>query len=244
MSNEKFLVKTEVFEGPLDLLLNLIEKRKLLINEISLAKITDDYINYIKENSDIDLKRNAHFILIASTLVLIKSKSLLPTLDLSREEQEDIKDLETRLKIYKRIKETENNILGLFDKKNCYFKSSNKIDEVVFAPSKQITLENIKQTIAEVLNNLPKKESIPKRVVKKVISLEETIVNLTYKIKQSVNMNFKDFSGFKKEEKVNIVVSFLAMLELVKQGVIEATQNDDFGDIQMQTKTFGTPDYS
>jgi segregation and condensation protein A len=244
MSDEKFLVKTDVFEGPLDLLLNLIEKRKLLINEISLAKITDDYINYIQENSDIELKKNAHFILVASTLVLIKSKSLLPTLDLTREEQEDIKDLETRLKIYKRIKETEENILSRFDKNNCYFKSQNKIDDVVFAPSKQISIESIKQNIANVLNSLPKKEALPKRVVKKVISLEETIVNLTYKIKQSVNMNFRDFAKIDKQERVNVVVSFLAMLELVKQGMIEATQNDDFGNIEMQTKSFETPNYS
>jgi segregation and condensation protein A len=244
MTNEKFLVKTEVFEGPLDLLLNLIEKRKLLINEISLAKITDDYITYIQENSNIELKKNAHFILVASTLVLIKSKSLLPTIDLTREEEDDIKDLETRLKIYKRIKETEDNLLGRFDKNNCYFKSQNKIDEVVFAPSNQINTENIKQNIAKILNSLPKKETLPKRVVKKVISLEETIVNLTYKIKQSVNMNFKDFAKVDKEERVNVVVSFLAMLELVKQGMIEANQKDDFGDIELQTRSFETPNYS
>jgi segregation and condensation protein A len=99
--SDKFLVKTEAFEGPLDLLLHLIEKRKLLINEVSLIKITDDYIEYIQSHDNISLKNNAHFILVASTLVLIKSKSLLPTLELTREEEQDIEDLEAR--IYQRL---------------------------------------------------------------------------------------------------------------------------------------------
>jgi len=246
MNKDKFLVKTEIFEGPLDLLLNLIEKRKLLINEVSLAKITDDYIIYIKENPNINLKKNAHFILIASTLVLIKSKSLLPTLDLSREEKDDIEDLETRLKIYKLIKEVEGNISDLYNSDDiCYYKKDIKNDEVIFTPTSQISTESILENIQNIINNIPKKEILPERVVKKVVSLEETIVNLTYRIKKSINMNFRDFTNLdNKDQRVNVVVSFLAMLELVKQGVIEATQRDEYGNIEMQTKTFETPNYS
>src|SRR4051812_32375972 len=101
----KFLVKHEQFEGPLDLLLSLIEKRKLFINDISLAKVADDFINHIKNFEQFPIGESANFILIASTLLLIKSKSLLPTLQLTEEEQGSIEDLETRLKIYQRIKD-------------------------------------------------------------------------------------------------------------------------------------------
>lgn len=105
-----FTIKTQVFEGPLDLLLNLVEKKKLFINDIALSKVTDDFIAYIQSFEAMPIGDAAHFILIASTLLLIKSKSLLPTLNLTEEEEVGIQDLETRLKIYKRIKDASLNV--------------------------------------------------------------------------------------------------------------------------------------
>jgi segregation and condensation protein A len=241
---ETFLVQTEVFQGPLDLLLSLIEKRKLLINEVSLAKITDDYISYIQNSSDTSLKRNSHFILVASTLVLIKSKSILPTLDLSKEEEENIDDLEKRLKIYKRIKDTEKYLIDLFGSNPKYIRLDSSDEEIIYTPPKNISLDLIKESMLGVLNNIPKVEKTPKAIVKKVISLEETITNLTERIKQSINMSFKEFSNYDKTERVNVVVSFLAMLELVKEGIIDASQDNAYEDINMQTKVFETPNYS
>lgn len=241
---DKFIVKTEIFEGPLDLLLSLIEKRKLLINEISLSQVTDDFINYINLANKENLQNIAHFILIASTLLLIKSKSLLPTLELTNEEQTDIKDLELRLKIYKRIKEEEGGILNLFGKKSSFFKDQNqKIDKVIFSP-KGINLKVIKESINNLINNLPKIEIKPKVLVKKVISLEETINKLTERIKSNISMSFREFSNFGKEEKINVIVSFLAMLELVKQGVLEVEQNEKYGDINLHTKDISVPNYN
>jgi segregation and condensation protein A len=245
--NEKdhYIVKTEVFEGPLDLLLSLIEKRKLLINDISLAKITDDYINFVKdENNAFSIKDRAQFILVASTLLLIKSKSILPTLDLTDEEQDSIHDLELRLKIYKRIKDTEVFVSEKFGKNISFFKQENrKNDRVVFAPNAQISSQNLFSLIAGVIKNLPKTEIRPKAVIQKIISLEEMIGNLTNRITKNLSMSFKEFSNFGKAEKVNIIVGFLAMLELVKQGAIEAKQEAKFGDINMQTNNFDTPKY-
>src|SRR4051812_5655315 len=103
-----FTVKTEVFEGPLDLLLSLIEKRKLFVNDISLAKVADDFIAHVQGFEKFPMNDSVNFTLIASTLLLIKSKSLLPTLTLTEEEEEGIHDLEARLKMYKRIKDATN----------------------------------------------------------------------------------------------------------------------------------------
>ena len=89
-----FTVKQQQFEGPLELLLDLIEKRKLFVSDIALAQVTDDYIAHIKSSTEFPIADSAQFILVASTLLLIKSKSLLPSLDLTTEEQADIKDLE------------------------------------------------------------------------------------------------------------------------------------------------------
>src|SRR3989344_8575319 len=92
-------VKTSVFEGPMDLLLDLIEKKKLFINEISLAQVTDDYLTYIKSLPKTNLRSITSFVFIAATLVLIKSKSLLSSFKLTEEEESQVEDLERRLKM-------------------------------------------------------------------------------------------------------------------------------------------------
>ncbi|HVT74797.1 MAG TPA: segregation/condensation protein A, partial [Candidatus Paceibacterota bacterium] len=97
-----FTVKQERFEGPLELLLDLIEKRKLFVNDVSLSKVADDYIGYVNNLGEFPVAEGAQFVLIASTLLLIKSKSLLPTLELTTDEQASIDDLNRRLKIYER----------------------------------------------------------------------------------------------------------------------------------------------
>lgn len=239
-----FQVKTEVFSGPLDLLLHLIEKRKLLINEISLSKITDDYINYLKENRNSSINNESHFILIASTLLLIKSKSLLPTIELTEEEEQSIEDLERRLKIYKRIKSMEPQISEIFLKNPTFFKRDVKIEEISFRPTKQIEKNKLLAIIQDLIKRLPAAEKIPKAMIKKVISLEEMINRLTDRVKQGINMSFKDFSNFGKEEKINVIIGFLAMLQLVKDDIIEVEQKTEHSDIDIQTKEFITPDYS
>lgn len=244
-----FKIKQEAFEGPLDLLLSLIEKRKLLINDISLAKVTDDYIEYVKAQADLPMAKAAQFIVIASTLLLIKSKSLLPTLELTEEESESIDDLETRLKIYQRIKEAAIKIEEDFGANPLYPKipptlKLRRTGESNFYPPQSLSMEKIKESILNFTKSLPKVEKVPEAIIKKVISLEETISKLTQRVRTGLQMSFKEFSGHGgKEEKVNIIVSFLAMLELVKQGVIFVKQHSDFDDIHMETKEVSTPSY-
>jgi segregation and condensation protein A len=241
-----FKVQTEVFEGPLDLLLNLIEKRKLFINDISLSKVTDDYIEHIKALPQFSIADSATFILIASTLLLIKSKSLLPTLDLSGEEQQSIEDLERRLKEYQRIKELSLHVREMFGK-NVIFPQGQRTIAPVFSPQEGMNTISLLEAIKEVLKSIPKIEALPKAVLKKVISLEEMIGNLTKRIQSSIKMSFKSFSNDfaqDKSQKVNLIVSFLAMLELVKQGIIDVTQEKHFDDIQMETQSVGVPRYN
>lgn len=240
---ESYKVKTEVFEGPLELLLDLIEKRKLFINEISLAKIADDYIGFVRQMERFPTAEIASFILVASTLILIKSKSLLPSLSLTDEEQSDISDLEDRLKLYQKIKELSGHIKNIFGKRIIFSRLQNKIIEPVFSPDSQITLKNILEAARDVLKNLPKPEALPKAVVKKIISLEEVIENLTERIKSGLKMSFRNFSNIGKQDKVTVIVSFLAMLELVKQGIIQATQEKLFEDIDMETQDLAVPRY-
>jgi len=242
MKEDKFKIKTEVFEGPMDLLLSLIEKRKLLINDVSLAKVTDDFIAHLQNREAYPIKDTSDFLLIASTLLLIKSRSLIPSLNLTEEEKTDVRDLELKLKIYKKIKELSFYIKNNFGKQIIFFPNARKV-EPVFSPSATMNKENISKAIFEVIKNLPKFDVKPKLKVTKVISLEEMITNLTKRVQSSLKMSFKDFSGIGKAEKVNVIISFLAMLELVKQGIIEVNQKDKFEDIHMETKQIGTPAY-
>ncbi len=238
-----FVVKTNAFEGPLDLLLELIEKRKLFISDISLAQVTDDFIAHIKSFGDLPMGESSHFILVASTLLLIKSKSLLPGLNLTEEEQGDIHDLETRLKIYQRIKEASKHVQKLFGGDMIFPQSQSRRIDPVFAPDPEFTIEKALFSLRDLINRLPKKESLPKTVVKKVVSLEDMINTLTTRITKHLRMSFKDFAGEHKGNRVNVVVSFLAMLELVKQGILHVSQESTFGDIHMETKEVGVPTY-
>lgn len=238
-----FTIKTTAFEGPLDLLLDLIERKKLFINDISLAKVTDDFIEHVRNLGNIAMGESAHFILVASTLLLIKSKSLLPQLDLTEEEKSDIRDLEIRLKIYQRIKSASQKVAEIFGEEVIFGQSHYRKLPVVFVPAPEYTLEKVLFTLKDLINRLPKEEKLPNTVVKKVISLEDMIGTLTKRVTGHLRLSFKEFTKEHKGNRVNVIVSFLAMLELVKQGLLQVSQGSEFGDIHMETKEVDLPKY-
>lgn len=254
-----FKIKTEHFEGPLDLLLSLIEKRKLLVNDISLAQVTDEYLKHVESLPTYSLGDRTDFILIASTLLLIKSRSLLPMLSLTDDEEENIEDLQNRLKLYKKIKELGEYVREIYGKKMIFFPNEGKNIIQVFSPHDSINIKSLADALKDAIKRLPVKEAPPKATVRKVISLEEMIDRLTERVKGALKMSFKEFSSstsfgtsgekrgeknlMSKKEKVEVIVSFLAMLELVKQGVIQALQEVRHGDISMETNQIGVPRY-
>jgi len=245
MVSSEFVIKTEHFEGPLDLLLSLVEKRKLFINDFSLAEIADEYISYIRDLDKFPIGDISNFIVIASTLVLIKSKSLLPTLELTPEEEESIDDLERRLKEYKIYKSLSKHISNRFGM-NIIFGSPTIQMPPIFTPDISISGESLFESVSSVISRFPKKEKKenPKASIKKVISLEEMIDNLSRRIRINLRTTFRDFSkGISKGEKVNTIVGFLAVLELFKNGVISLTQGENFSDIHIESQEVGVPRY-
>lgn len=239
-----FKVKMGDFEGPLELLLELIEKRKLHINDVSLSKVADDFVAHIKDFEEFPMADSADFILIASTLLLIKSKSLLPTLELTEDEEGSIEDLERRLALHKKFKDLSNEIAKVFGASPLYFANESRIMYKIFAPTKEITKVGILASIRGAIQNIPKPEVLAKVIVQKVLSLEEMIENLTERINKSIKMSFHDFSKFGKSDRVTVIVSFLAMLELVKQGVVRVAQANHFEDIEIETEKVGVPVYN
>ncbi len=238
-----FSIKTASFEGPLDLLLDLVEKRQLFINDISLAKVTDDFIAHMSSFETMPMAESAQFILVASTLLLIKSKSLLPGLTLSEDEQGDIRELETRLKIYKEIRDAGREVAKLFGGLMIFPQSERKPIKPVFAPDPAFSIEKALFFLTEIALRLPKKETLPKHIVRKVITLEEMIGKLSNRIESHLRLSFKEFTKEHKKDRLNIIVGFLAMLELVKGGSLFVTQNAAFGEIMMETNEVGVPRY-
>jgi len=228
-----YKVKTDNFEGPFGLLLNLVENRKLFINEISLAQVTEDYLNYVNSLQNLSPAEISSFVVVAATLILIKSKSLLPNLNLTDEEETDIKNLEDRLKQYEFYKNLSRNIKEIFGQKMIFLPNERKNDFLVFLPDERITKENMMAFASDALGRIPKKIFLPEVEVKKVISIDEMIDKLTERIQNSIKMNFREFAGKvqTKEEKVFVIVGFLAMLELVRNGILNAAQESNFEDI-------------
>ena len=236
MDKDVFQIKTKAFEGPFPLLLSLIEEKKFFINDLSLAQVTEDYLHYVKQLEKLDPSEISNFVVVAATLILIKSKSLLPDLNLTSEEEGDIRSLEERLRLYELFTRLGGGVKGLFGKKIIFAPMEKKNDFLVFLPDEQITRESMMTFARNALGAMPQKIFIPEVEVKKVISLEEMIERLGERIKSSLKMNFRDFAGTarSKEEKIEVIVGFLAMLELVRQGILNAVQEGHNGDILIE----------
>jgi len=243
MSSAAYTVKTPVFEGPLELLLTLIEKRKLFVSDIALSHVADDFITYVKSHPEMPVDESSQFVLVASTLVLIKSKSLLPNMKLTSEEEQSIDDLERRLKEYERFRELSLFIKSLFGHNPIFAPEKETPNISVFAPSSDMTLENLSGAILSVIDNLPQPEKKnPEVKVKKIISLEEVMDGLKHRIERALSLSFKEFTG-DTADRVHVIVSFLALLELVKEGSIDALQGDTYSDIQIESQDVSTPKY-
>lgn len=239
-------VKTEVFEGPLDLLLELIEKRKLLINDVSLASVCDEYIARIGSQTEMPVGETAEFVALAATLLLIKSRSLLPTLELSPDESRDIKELEYRLAVYQIIKESTRG-LTLAGKRPYLHEGQAPAHEPLFLFDGSISLASLRTAAQTLIDGFPQVTTLPKVAVKKIVSLEEMIEKMAARVSGAFRMSFKEFSGMGKavdpHVKHEVIVSFLALLELVKQGIIKANQGEHFSDITLESDSVSVPSY-
>lgn len=227
-----YLVNTRQFTGPLDLLLQLAEEKKLDLSELSLAEITAQYLDYLNKLTSIPLEELTSFLLVASRLILIKSRLLLPSLELNPEEEEEIEELKKHLEEYKQIKQLAKKLEVLANNQNFSYKREKLWNfPFFFYPPKNISPKDISlsfKRLAEEIAFLEK--TLPQDKIKIKISIEEKIKLIQEKVfKESVfrfNKIIKESSS-----RIDIIVSFLALLELVKQKIIDAQQEKIYGDI-------------
>lgn len=236
-----FSIKTDTYEGPFEVLLDLIEARKLLVNDLALATITEDFIQHVRSQEAFPVEEAATFIQIAATLLLIKSKSLIPDLELTDEEDADVDDLKRRLAAYEKVREAARELTRIFGK-NVMVPAGERAPDVVFAPSRDLSAAALAEALARVLAAREEVEELPEARVKPLVTIEEMMGRLAKRVQSALTLSFNEFAAGTKE-RVEIIVSFLALLELVKQGAVAAEQQETHGDIRISHTSTALPHY-
>jgi segregation and condensation protein A len=241
-SQARFSIKTDSYEGPFEVLLDLIEARKLLVNELALASITEDFIQHVRAQATFPVEETANFIQIAATLLLIKSKSLIPDLSLTEDESADVEDLKRRLAAYEKVREASRELARIYGR-HMMVPVGERPPEVLFSPARDLSVAALSEAMARVLAAREEVEELPEARVKPLVTIEEMMDQLARRVQSAMTLSFKDFHGGTRE-KIEVIVSFLALLELVKQGAVAAEQFDRHGDIRIShTASAAVPHY-
>ena len=241
LETNRYAVKIDNFQGPLDLLLNLIEKNKMDIYDIKLDEITDQYLEYINRAQELNLDLASEFLSLASTLLYIKSRKLLPD---KNEEEEEISEEELIRRIieYKKYKDITEKLRQNFEENSKRFY---KGQEEITLPKQQLEEnyeENIIPTLYEKLwiKNKEKVKEKEKNIEK--IAITETVTVLS-KVKQMYKelirhkqFVFNKLFSIQKANSHEVVTAFSGLLELSRREKVETEQNELFGDINVKRK--------
>jgi segregation and condensation protein A len=229
-----FAVKLEQFEGPLHLLLELIETEKLDISQLSLARVTDSYLRHLQEHADIPPEELADFLVVASRLLFIKSKVLLPFLYPAEVEEGD---LESQLKIYKEYLDASKVIEKIIGKRRfLYVHEKLPKIEIGFAPPEGFSGDKMAEMLRAVIARIEPVVNVPKAVIERTVSIHEKITELQQMLAKAERVSFKTVL-MSAETRTEIIVSFLALLELVKQRSVGVSQGKQFDDITIEKVT-------
>ncbi len=221
------------FEGPLDLLLSLIEEQKLDITQIALAQVTEQFLAYIKELEQIDPTVLADYLSIAARLLVIKSKAILPTLEIETEEEELGGDLTEKLVLYKQFKEVAKHLKSLDSGNQSFTRQLIFSERISFLPDPSLSTNSLHSSILQVLQGLKELDSLPKAKIKEAISIQEKIDHLQTLITSQIETRLSDLLATAKN-KSEVIVTFLALLELTKQKILTVEQETLFTDITIK----------
>jgi len=230
-------VKIKQFEGPLDLLLSLIEERKLDITQIALAEVTEQFLHYIKDLEAIDPAILADYLSIAAKLLVIKSRAILPNLEIEEEEEDAGINLESRLLLYKQFKEVAKYLKKLDNRRMQGFSRFVTFEEKInFYPDPNITSKELHSAILLILSALKELDNLPKAKIKEVVSIKDKIDQLKLNLSQQVETKLSDLLKNAKN-KEEVIITFLALLELIKQQMFTAEQESLFDEVVIKKNT-------
>ena len=239
LETKKYAIKIDNFEGPLDLLCHLIDKNKMNIYDINLSEITDQYINYLKEQEKLNLEIASEFIIMASTLLYLKSKNLLPK---QEEEEEEIteEELIRRIIEYKKFKEISKVL------KEQYKNNSNrnfKLQEEIKLPKQKIEKNYESMLIPEMYKKVVERNE--EKVNQNAKNIEKIAITDNYTVASKVKEMFKaliknkkftfnKMFSLKKHNKQEVVTAFSGLLELSRRSKVLTKQEELFGDIEVE----------
>lgn len=239
LETQKYAIKIDNFEGPLDLLCHLIDKNKMNIYDINLSEITDQYIEFLKEQEKLNLEIASEFVVMASTLLFLKSKNLLPK---QEEEEEEIteEELIRRIIEYKKFKEISKVLREkyiIFS--NRYYGFEEKID----LQKKKLEKKYDESIIPEIYENLVEKNN--EKINQNAKNIEKIAITDNYTVASKVREMFRvlikqkrfvfnKLFSIKKHNKQEVVTAFSGLLELSRRSKVETIQEELFGDITVE----------
>ncbi|HEY59605.1 MAG TPA: segregation/condensation protein A [Anaerolineae bacterium] len=233
----KYKIHTDVYTGPLDLLLQLIEVEELDITQLALAKVTDQYLEHLKAIQEHDPLEVSAFLVTAAQLVLIKSKTLLPQLQSNIQEmEEDLGEaLIQQLIIYKRFKHVGN---WLKEKENSglktYLRVSQPLNIIQKLDVSDITIADLSNTFLEALHENQEYQRLDRVITISKVTIRKRIRAILTVLQSSGKTNFSKIVP-NSHSHLEIAITFLALLELIKYHLIHASQQEVFGEITIES---------
>ena len=241
LESNKYSIKLDNFQGPLDLLCTLIEKNKMNIYDINLNEITDQYISYINKIEELNLEVTSEFLTMASTLLYIKSKKLLPN---KQEEEDEIteEELIRRIVEYKKYKDIQAKLMRNF---KAYSNRIFKLPENINLPQQSIELLYDSSTIPEIYSAVIVKNE--EKINKNAKNIEKIAITDNFTVASKLKDMFRELIrhkkfvfnklfSIKKHSKNEIVTAFSGLLELSRRSKVETLQEELFGDINVKKK--------
>lgn len=226
-----FEIASEKFTGPLELLLQLIETEELSISEVSLAHVAESYLKHIEVHEP-PADELADFLIIATRLLLIKSRTILPD---KVEEEEDVSMLALQLKMYKEFVDLSAHIAKQFDSGSEMF-AREKVEVILqteLVISEGLNVSVLEDAFARLVKALEPFFKLQQVAMERVISVKERLKEIHDFVLTRARFTFHDILGSGKT-KTDVVVNFLALLELIKQRVVQTVQSDAFSDIEIK----------
>jgi segregation and condensation protein A len=255
-------LQTEKFTGPLEKLLELIEAQKMDVSEVSMARVTEDFLRYVEkmraETGDMvsgrgaaaegiaaafreDLRMVADFIVVASKLIFLKSKYLLPGLALGDEEEADIRDLEDRLKIYRDLRPALRVVAKLWRESHRAYSRPYLVGRgtpahgaAIFYPGGNVSAAALAGSLDRILESIRTYEMETETIREKIVTLEEKIAEVTARIEREGNIAISSRHG--DAPRGDTILLFLAVLYLARDERVAIRQDGIFSDILVEKR--------
>lgn len=239
LESNKYAIKIENFEGPLDLLCHLIDKNKMNIYDIKISDIADQYIEYINQMEELNLEVTSEFLIMASTLLYIKSKGLLPN-QVEAEEDLTEEQLIERIIEYKKYKEITSKFRANYEE---FSKRFFKIAEVIELPKQKLEVEYTTNILPDIYKNLVERNN--EKINQNAKNIEKIAIVETYTVASKVKEMFKELIrkpkfvfnklySVSKCNKQEVVTAFTGLLELSRRNKVTTVQEELFGDITVE----------